>query len=368
LGQTGSPRRRLLLSGVVASLAIAGASVAVAGASLWIMSAARADWPVFSTGDPLVVFDPDLGYVPPPHSITHRRHRDGVEYSYFRDGRGSRADSRSEILPSSVDLLFIGGSFTLGRGVEHDDTFAALAASELGLSMANLGTGAYGTVQSLLRLERHSDLSPRVVIYAFIDGHISRNLSACAPSFLPFCTHVPHVAFGQNGAPFVQSPGEEAASDWLRNQRFVTAIGAAPLSWSSLTGGFQLLIRKVEKRFGRSRRDGVRDPARRRSSMAFLLDRMQEVTQSVGAHLLIAYIPDLELDQNGSGPPPELLLALRPPIELVDLSVVVQRRGAANPPLAIPDDGHPSRAGHEEIARGLVDHLANTRAFQAVHP
>jgi len=348
-------RRILLLSvwsGALALLALVGA------ASLLATSRARFRWDVISSGAPLMTRDPELGYVSSPGSTTHRRHRSGLEYSYHRDGRGGRVRSATPSIPSRAELLFVGGSFTAGRGVEYDQTFAAIVGRERGQSVENLGTGAYGTVQSLLLLERHADLSPEIVVYGFISDHIRRNLSSCAPSLLPRCMHVPHVGFDPEGAPFISPPGPGAEADWSRNERFYAAMLAPPFSWTSLVTGLDLLLDRARRRLAAPEAVPARDAAARRESMRYLMHRMSGVVERLGARLIVVYIPELrDADSLRQPPPPELTGALAPGTELVDLSRTL---GAHTPEaaLGIPGDGHPSAWGHREIARGILEHLA----------
>lgn len=347
---------RLLLRSIVVSLVLMAVSAAGVGACLLATSRARTRLDTFSFGAPLVVPDPQIGYVSPADSTTRRRHRDGLEYTYYRDGRGARVAAPGSPTPHEVAVLFLGGSFTIGHGVEHEETFAARAAEAWGVSMANLGTGAYGTVQSLLLLERYAELSPRLVVYGFIGEHVRRNLSPCAPSLLPFCTHVPHVDFDSEGAPYVRFPDPDAEADWQRNERFRAAATASPWGRASLATGFEILWQRARRRLERRPPPPSGDPEKRRASLAFLLRRMHAAAAGMGARLAVAFIPDLRAPHPGAdAPPDELVAALDEGIELVDVSR--RLRGWRGPPLTLPGDGHPSAAGHRAIAQALVQQL-----------
>jgi len=310
---------------------------------------ARARWDPVSSGAPLLVPDPVLGYVSPPRATTRRRHRSGLEYSYHRDARGARVAAPAGAAPGHADLVFVGGSFTLGRGVEYEQSFPAIAGRELGLTVENLGTGAYGTVQSLLLLERNADLAPAAVVYTFIQDHLRRNLSRCAPSLLPHCVHVPYVAFDERERPFVHPPDDGAERDWARNERFHAALSAPPLGLASLRAGAELLLRP----FQGTPAPRVDDPEHRLSGMRLLLGRMRQVAARSGGRLLVVYVPDLRRPRESDPPPEELTTALGPGIELLDLSRIL-REAPETDALTLPGDDHPSGAGHRAIARAIV--------------
>ena len=87
------------------------------------------------------------------------------------DSRGARVPSRAMETPGAVDVMVIGCSFAFGWGVNEVDTFAGLIREDLQVRVANLGIPGTGTVSALRSLERNRDLSPRVIVYAFIGDH-----------------------------------------------------------------------------------------------------------------------------------------------------------------------------------------------------
>src|SRR6185436_2355315 len=68
--------------------------------------------------------------------------------------------------PPKPRVLLIGDSHTLGWGVEDDQTFASVLASEFGYRTVNLGVSSYGTPRELGWLERQGKPLPddRVVL------------------------------------------------------------------------------------------------------------------------------------------------------------------------------------------------------------
>lgn len=79
---------------------------------------------------------------------------------------------------SRVDI--VGCSVTNGYGLSDADTFAwKIQQTHPELEVVNFGTAAYGTFQSLLRMERSLDERPppRLVLYGFITQHEARNVA-----------------------------------------------------------------------------------------------------------------------------------------------------------------------------------------------
>jgi hypothetical protein len=157
------------------------------------------DWPLQR--------DDEIGFVAARNARTLRRHlTSDLRYHLFTDERGARVNTPGDQTPSRIDLLTIGCSFSWGHGVENEDTFTEGLRGRLGVRVANFAMGSYGSVHSLLLLRRHLDLRPRLIVYGFIDDHLRRNLSPCAPSYAPFCVPMAHVALTASSLPTIRPP------------------------------------------------------------------------------------------------------------------------------------------------------------------
>ncbi|MGH9905146.1 MAG: hypothetical protein ACRD8U_06115, partial [Pyrinomonadaceae bacterium] len=86
-----------------------------------------------------------------------------------------RTDEQGFRNPDGVrraDVVFIGDSFTEGATVEENDTFVRQVGAASGLSVVNLGRGAYGPQQELIVLERYGlAYRPRVVVWQLFEGN-----------------------------------------------------------------------------------------------------------------------------------------------------------------------------------------------------
>ena len=77
-------------------------------------------------------------------------------------------------------ILFIGGSFTQGWGVNDDETFSFKLQNQLAnYKIKNYGQGGYSGVQSLLLLDEvlEKNNNTKLVIYGYMDHHEYRNVA-----------------------------------------------------------------------------------------------------------------------------------------------------------------------------------------------
>jgi hypothetical protein len=174
-----TPRAALAAATALLSLAL----VLVLGEAL-LRAAGRGPWrrAVLPGAEP-VMHEPDTGlgwhnrpgaYVYPGYSPGAR----DVRVTYLADGSrdtGFRGD------PAAPEVWLAGDSFMQGWGLSDEETLAwRLQARHPELRFVNLGTGGYGTWQTLLRLERTlaERPPPRLVVYGFIPAHERRNVAS----------------------------------------------------------------------------------------------------------------------------------------------------------------------------------------------
>ncbi len=107
-----------------------------------------------------------------------------VEFEYYTrpvytDANGIRVPKMGHVLsPNRPSVLFIGCSYTMGHGLSYEESFVGQfsALAEKDLQVVNLGVQAYGTDQALLALKKFAPLfNSKVVVYTFMEEHISRN-------------------------------------------------------------------------------------------------------------------------------------------------------------------------------------------------
>ena len=113
--------------------------------------------------------DSELGFVRKP-GIYWRRYVPEVNQvvAYRTDENGFRNPSQL----ARADIVFIGDSYTEGATIPEEDTFVRRLGQLTGLSVVNLGRGAYGAPQEQIVLKRFGlSYAPRVVVWQLFEGN-----------------------------------------------------------------------------------------------------------------------------------------------------------------------------------------------------
>jgi hypothetical protein len=340
--------RNLILRAILLALPIAALLLCIGTVGYWTIPAA----PFHAEGDPLISYDPEIGFVPRPNSVTRRTDFDSqgaavVSYHVFNDRRGARVTRPGDQSPAHPDILFIGDSVTWGHGVENEETFSYRVPLKLGATGANVSMGSYGTTQVLQMLRRNQDLAPKLIVYPFITDHLERNVLACARSYYPFCLDLSHVVRDQQGRLKIAPPWSDGVT---RTQLQARAdIGRLdPLTW--VTHGVDVAYGRV---LWAVAKNTLAIPAERDLALEYLLREMTESAKSFGSALMIVYVPQTSNDTK-----PEAIFrsAVKLGLPILDLSEAFRARQSipSAPALYIPEDGHPSAAGHALIADEIV--------------
>jgi hypothetical protein len=113
--------------------------------------------------------DTELGFVRKPHTSWRGFVPDADR---FVDYRTDQNGFRNRPAPQRADIVFIGDSFSEAATVAEDETFVRRVSQSTGLSVINLGRGAYGPQQELIVLERYGFLyEPRFVVWQLFEGN-----------------------------------------------------------------------------------------------------------------------------------------------------------------------------------------------------
>lgn len=113
--------------------------------------------------------DAELGFVRKPRVSWRGYVPDvGRTVEYSSDDNGFRNSSKQQ----RADIVFIGDSFTEAATVAERDTFVRRVEQSTGLSVVNLGRGAYGPQQELIVLKRYGlSYEPRFVVWQLFEGN-----------------------------------------------------------------------------------------------------------------------------------------------------------------------------------------------------
>ncbi|NQU42344.1 hypothetical protein HQ520_03610 [bacterium] len=121
-----------------------------------------------------------------------------------------------EMVDSDQKVLLLGCSITQGWGLPDSETYAWRLQERFPDSQfLNYGTGAYGTYQCLLVLEKYlgeTETAPALALYGFIEHHQNRNVADAAWLEVISAGHprdgvgIPYCTLDENGALLRREP------------------------------------------------------------------------------------------------------------------------------------------------------------------
>jgi hypothetical protein len=123
-------------------------------------------------------YSPDLGYVLRPGA--NGRHS-SLEYdnNFKINSFGVRDDETSLDNP---ELVFLGDSFTMGWGVDQNQTYADLTEKKLGVKALNAGISSYGTYREMLLFSKIKRDSCKLVVLQYCDNDREENEARNEPN------------------------------------------------------------------------------------------------------------------------------------------------------------------------------------------
>jgi hypothetical protein len=151
------------------------------------------------------LYSPELGYTLKPGSFSYSE----VEFTneYRVNSLGVRDDEEALTAP---DIVFLGDSFTVGWGVNHEDTFACLLGKKTKLKTLNTAIPSYGTVREMLMLRKIDRSALKCMILQYCDDDYDENrlyyLNGNRPQILRAETFKKYAAI--HGKPKTYYPGK----------------------------------------------------------------------------------------------------------------------------------------------------------------
>lgn len=306
-------------------------------------------------GDPFAVEDEEIGFGSNPGGLT-LMHLQGSDQRFAAAANPQRIrvqpERRHERI-AAADMLAVGCSYTFGYGVEAGEAYPAVAGEVSGYSVANAASSGFGTVGALVMLRRLKELHPRLVIYGFIEAHLERNVSPCAPSVGGICRRQAYVGATDNG-PAIIAP-RDGFGQWL----FVRLLKKHESGWRDGFYGLALMLGRAVANIEAAAASGRSEE--RGAALAFLLREMKRQTDEIGAQLIVLRIPQ---SLPGAGAPrdfapvPDILAdALPDGALLIDMAPALAATAPDVSLRLLPINGHPNRAAHRLLGEYLARNL-----------
>ncbi len=327
-------------------------------------------------------FDADLGWCPAPGSL---HEQSSFDARGARMGRTPVPDARR---PGVRRAVAVGCSFTFGAEVENSEAWPGLVdEARDDLEVLNLGYGAYGLDQALLRWRRDGAREAHDEVWlGLLPSALPRIVTAWMPAMRHWTNVVhfkPRFEFGADGALVLVPAPARSLQDlvdlcadqerffafasvhdhWVRRRPSAYAPRGTRLAHHS---GFARLALTALERGDRAALPLVLDPASETHRLArAIVRRFASDCATSGVRLRVLILPDrLDLRDRadrGSGYWQALVDGLRADgVEVADLAPLFAERRAADEDRFWMPGGHYSAEGNRIAARAVLAHL---RAF-----
>jgi hypothetical protein len=275
----------------------------------------------------LARFDPVVGWSYVPNQSTVQRFAaDGREIVMHFDDIGARIPApgyRRD--PRAPTVIFVGGSFTMGHGVQYEETFVGQieAMPEFPYQAVNLGVQAFGTDQSLLLLKRHfNKFNTIAVVYTFIGDHIARNANYDRRLLIPDARFLgTKPLFGLRGDGTLYQRRKPVKVDDILCCRLLELVGLLWVRWGP--------------------------PASLELTRA-LVREMRDYVEANGATFVVVHWPRGRAARGRNAIFPRRKIKLH----LIDLGVNAPSRWRA---WHLPGDRHPDVRAHTYVAKRIVE-------------
>ena len=305
-------------------------------------------WPVEA-----FTYDEAIGFVMTPGFCSRMLHG---RFSTCSHQLGYRVPTfESQFSFDKGGILSVGCSCTYGDTVEAEDTFTYHAGGLLGLPSYNYGVCGYSYVSSLLRLVDLADsgvldkLAPSILILGAGHWLEERSLSPYYPTST--------LRFGYSfldkldGSLFIRQPNDTYSLKHLfefRKKYFPFGVREA-----EFTPERKRLIAEIMPRVTANVRDMKNRPMSQVTSQelyGFIISRMRQIALSYRMQFVILWLPS----RRSSVLSPSLTHVIDSYDDIVFVDGRKALKNIAPDQLFFRPDGHPTVAGHREIARLIV--------------
>jgi hypothetical protein len=284
----------------------------------------------------------------------------------WTDADGIRVEGINQRKNDQFDILVVGESNTWGQGVPLSKTYASLLGGRLGMSVANLGLIASSGVQNLLIVRRFLKKKPKLIIYGFFEEHFSSNTRRCPNIDSPVCLGRPIIKFTSNSAkishPWFTNKNLQDYRNWYRDTSNASNLSRARRMYWRL----RILVRIFAEKYIRSLKRSFGDwPAvateqnwqQQIAAANFVVSEMKTMADSVGAKLVVVYLP-IFFSQKILAPPKDFLDHIKKiDVLFIDMEPKWTERRRNKEPFYFAHDMHLNCEGHRDVAEEIFAEL-----------
>ncbi len=239
-------------------------------------------------------YDPELGWVDKPNVHIPDLYGPGLSFTTNSAGFRNKREFAVRIPANTTRVVCTGDSFTLGVGVDDDQTWCRLlTAVEPHLEAVNMGQPGYGVDQAYLLYKRvGSQLDHNAHLFALIGPDIDRMLSAQFQGYDKPLIDLEHGALALRNVPV---PRRSYLFPWLTDRKAIfNALRAAQLA--KLLRHAARAQPTLASEFT-SERDGR---GKTREILHLILLDLKRLNRERGSELIIVFLPALSDFQPGA--------------------------------------------------------------------
>ncbi len=280
--------------------------------------------------------DPRLGWRLRSNLKIETKRRDGKVVRLSTDAKGNRICPCKVSAKYQSRIVVIGGSFTNG-GVylDNPDTFSCQLQCQLPMvKIDNLGVQAFGTYQSLLRLESWlmQDSQVDLVLYGYVPFHQSRNIAhwgwhKALRKASSKNVKIPYITRGKHGSLVRKQPAPYPSLPLSHYLATVAVAEDALARWRSLPA------------------ESSMEPI-----ALSLIKEMKSAAEKINAKFSLIYLHTFGDDKNEF-----LSLLKQEEVGYIDCDLPVDTKAKNH--FVIPEDGHPNAAAHSFWSSCLRENL-----------
>lgn len=315
-------------------------------------------------------FDPQLGWVTRPGLVNRSTASDGTKWTYSANEQGARSGPGNE---GALLVATYGDSYTACVEVQNDETWQTYLSAALGGAVVNYGVAAYGTLQAVMRMERHLEeeyVAP-VTILGIYESNLERVVNSFRPLLLPQTAAVlgfkPFQRYRNGVVEFFPSLWKDPDLSLEELERLATEAARMDFhaeQMGNLAFPFSYQVARVVKMRVIENPDAKKsqlwNSVEGRAVMNDLVDRFATRVRVNGSEPVLLFIPSTSTLFKGMAPGhagfATEIRERHPEMIVVDIAEEEFSRPEFN---VMPFRGHPSPYGNRVIASVLARELGS---------